>query len=61
MIRVEIFPGRTLEQKRTYVKVATEITANVPGCQLTAVSIVFVEVEQEDWANCGVSEADRAG
>lgn len=61
MIRVELFPGRTLEQKRTYVKAVTEMTADVLGCPPGAVSVIFVEVEREDWANGGVLETDRAG
>lgn len=61
MIRVEMLPGRSLEQKRDYAKAVTELSAEILGCSTTAVSIVFTEVEREDWATGGVLVSDRTG
>jgi 4-oxalocrotonate tautomerase len=58
MIRVEMFPGRTTEQKRAFAKAVTE--AFVTHCNGTpqSVQIVFQDVAKDDWATAGKLASD---
>ena len=58
MIRVEMFPGRTVEQKRAFAKAVTEKFVEICGSTPQGVHVVFVEVEKTDWATAGVLAAD---
>ena len=60
MIRVEMFPGRTIDQKRAFAKAVTE--AFVTHCKGTphSVQIVFQDVPKEDWATAGKLASDPA-
>jgi 4-oxalocrotonate tautomerase len=59
MIRVEMFPGRTAEQKRALAKALTEAFVTHGKTTPEAVSIIFTDVAQEDWATAGILAADR--
>ncbi|WP_419898684.1 4-oxalocrotonate tautomerase [Roseomonas sp. USHLN139] len=59
MIRVEMFPGRTAEQKRALAKALTEAFVTHGKTTPEAVSIIFVDVAKEDWATGGVLASDR--
>jgi 4-oxalocrotonate tautomerase len=58
MIKVEMFPGRTKEQKRAFAKAVTE--AFVTHCNGTpqSVQIIFQDVAKEDWATAGKLASD---
>ena len=58
MIRVEMFPGRSVEQKRAFAKAVTESFVAICGSTPEAVHVVFVEVEKADWAIAGRLAAD---
>ncbi len=58
MIRVEMYPGRTIEQKRAFAKAVTESFVSICGSTPQAVQVVFVEVAKSDWATAGVLAAD---
>ncbi len=60
MIRVEMLPGRTVEQKRAFARSVTDSAAELLGCSPAAVAVVFAEVDRQDWANGGVLESDKA-
>ncbi|MFU1478507.1 tautomerase family protein [Roseovarius sp. C7] len=60
MIRVEMYKGRTAEQKRALAKELTEAFVRAGGGNPEAVQIVFTDVDQGDWANGGVLASDRA-
>lgn len=53
MIRVEMFPGRSLEQKRAFAKAVTESFVAICGGTPQGVQIIFSEVEKSDWATAG--------
>jgi len=59
MIRVELFEGRTEEQKRAYTKALTETTVSVLGVKPEIVDIVFYDVKKSDWASGGVLFSDK--
>jgi 4-oxalocrotonate tautomerase len=59
IIRVEMFTGRTREQKRVIAKELTDTFIRVAGGKPEGVTIVFSDVEKEDWAVAGGLVADR--
>jgi 4-oxalocrotonate tautomerase len=60
-ITVELFTGRTLEQKRAYVAAVTDITVEILKVKPEAVRIRLVEMETWDLANGGKLECDSRG
>jgi 4-oxalocrotonate tautomerase len=59
-IRVELFAGRTLEQKRALAQALTEATVRTLGGSADAVDVIFCDVERHDWATGGQLWADKA-
>jgi 4-oxalocrotonate tautomerase len=59
-LNIQLFEGRTVEQKREYAKALTEATVKVLGCDASAVEVIFQDVKKSDWATGGVlwSDAD---
>jgi 4-oxalocrotonate tautomerase len=60
MIKVEMFPGRTVEQKRAFAKKVTEAFVETCGSTPDAVDIIFQEVRKEDWATAGKLASDKS-
>lgn len=58
-IRVELFEGRSVEQKRALAQALTEATVRTLGGSPEAVDIVFQDVARHDWATGGVLWSDR--
>ncbi|WP_281175825.1 2-hydroxymuconate tautomerase [Kiloniella spongiae] len=59
IIRVEMFQGRSLEQKRALVKTLTEETARITGCNTEAVYVVIDDVHKENWGAGGILCTDK--
>ncbi len=59
-IRVELFAGRTLEQKRALAAALTEATVRVLGGSPDAVDVVFQDVQRHDWASGGQLWSDKS-
>ena len=53
-IHIELFSGRSTEQKRELVVAITSETCRVLGCDPSAVDIVLTDVDRENWATGGV-------
>jgi len=58
-IRVEMFEGRTPEQKREFVKALTEATVKTLGTSPEAVDVVLFEIKKTDWATGGVLWSEK--
>ncbi len=58
-IRVELFEGRSVEQKRALAQALTEATVKTLGGSPDGIDIVFFEVQKHDWATGGVLWSDR--
>lgn len=58
-INVQMFEGRTLEQKRAFVKAVTEASSQTLGCSIDAVDIIIQEIKREDWASGGTLWSDK--
>lgn len=59
-LRVEMFEGRTAEQKRALAKELTDACVRVLGGSPDAVDILFYDIRREDWATAGTLWSDRA-
>ncbi len=59
-IRVEMFAGRTLEQKRALAQALTEATVKTLGGSPDAVDVLFFDIQRHDWATAGQLWHDKA-
>ena len=53
-IRIELFEGRTAEQKAALAREITEVCARVLGSSPSGVDILFYDIKKGDWASGGV-------
>jgi 4-oxalocrotonate tautomerase len=53
MVRIEMFPGRTREQKANAAREVTAAIQRTLGAKPEATDIIFVEVGKSDWASGG--------
>ncbi len=58
-IRVEMFEGRTPEQKREFVKAVTEATVKTLGTSPEAVDVILTDIKKSDWATGGVLWSEK--
>jgi 4-oxalocrotonate tautomerase len=59
-IRVELFAGRTAEQKRALAAALTEATVKTLGGSADGVDVLFFDIERHDWATGGQLWSDKA-
>ena len=53
LIRVEMFSGRTDEQKKILVKELTESFIKSCGGNREAVDVIITDIEQKNWGKAG--------
>ena len=53
VIRVEMFSGRTADQKRQLVRALTDSYVGVCGGKPQSVHIILTDVEKHEWAVAG--------
>lgn len=58
IVRVEMWPGRTHEQKAEIAKLITEAMTTVAGIPTEATTVVFQDVPKENWAIGGILASD---
>ena len=58
IISVQMFDGRTIEQKRAFVKAITEASCNSLNCSADSVTVVIHEVKRENWGTAGALRSD---
>lgn len=59
IIRVEMWEGRSTEQKRELVEVITKETARITGCGIESVYVVIEDVKKENWGAGGQLCSDK--
>lgn len=59
-IHVELFAGRTVDQKRALALALTEATVKTLGGSPDSIDVIFRDVERHDWATGGRLWADKA-
>jgi 4-oxalocrotonate tautomerase len=52
-IRVELFEGRTPEQKKAFVKAVTQAAVETLGTKAEAVDVVLYDIKKSEWATGG--------
>ena len=58
VLHLEMHPGRTLEQKRAFVREVTRVTVETLVCPSETVDVVITEVPRDAWAKAGKLLAD---
>ena len=59
IIRVEIWEGRSIEQKRELVEVLTKETARITNCGEESIYIIIEDVKMENWGAGGQLCSDK--
>lgn len=59
-LHVELFEGRSVEQKRVLAHELTEAVVRVLGGSPDGVDIIFRDVARQDWATGGTLWSDKA-
>ena len=59
-LHVELFEGRSPQQKAALAKELTEACVRVLGSKASAVDVIFCDVAKHDWASGGVLWSDEA-
>ena len=60
-IHVEMFEGRTLEQKRAFVEAVARATCETLGTSTKSVDIVITDIKRENWGTRGKLWCDPRG
>ncbi|MFI4926971.1 MAG: 4-oxalocrotonate tautomerase [Burkholderiales bacterium] len=58
-IRVDLFEGRSPEQKRNLVKALTQACVDTLGSKPQSVDILLFDIKPSDWATGGVLWSDQ--
>lgn len=58
VIRIEMFEGRTVEQKRACAEAVTKAWVDTCGGTPQSVTILFGDVAKHDWATAGRLASD---
>ena len=59
-IRVEMFEGRSVEQKRQLAQELTSACVRTVGAAPESVVVVFYDIAKHDWATAGTLWSDRS-
>ncbi len=59
ILRVSMWKGRTKEQKVQLARELTEVMARVCNTTPQATTIVFEEIDKENWASGGTLTSDK--
>ena len=52
-IHVQMLEGRTVEQKRAFVKAVTEAACSTLVCSADSVDVIISDVKRENWSTAG--------
>lgn len=59
-LHVELFSGRTNEQKAALARELTQACVRVLGGSADGVDVIFVDVERQNWATGGTLWSEKA-
>ena len=54
VINVEMWEGRTHQQKKELVEVLSKETARIVGCDVSSVYVIISDVKKENWGAGGI-------
>ena len=58
ILRLEMHPGRTQDQKRAFVREATKAAVETLACPPESGGIIITEISKESWAVAGKLKSD---
>ena len=58
-IRVEMFEGRTPEQKKNLVKALTQAVVDTLGGKAESVDVILYDIKRDEWATGGVLWSEK--
>lgn len=58
IVKIELFKGRSRDQKATLAKEITDAITRVLGVKPESTHVIFQDVEKSDWAHAGTT-ADK--
>lgn len=59
IVRVELWPGRTHQQKAELARAITDAVVNIARTTPEATIVIFEDVPKEHWAQAGVLASDQ--
>ncbi len=59
ILRLEMHPGRTQDQKRAFVREATKVVVETLVCPPESVEIIITEISKDSWATAGKLKSDN--
>ena len=59
VVTVQLWEGRTVEQKRALVKAITDAMVEHAGANPDALHVILQEIPRENWGRAGVLGIDR--
>ena len=60
LIRVDLFEGRTPEQKSEFAKAVTREAAKILKCSEESVDIIYTDIKKHDWATAGTLWSEKS-
>ena len=51
---VQMFEGRTIDQKRAFVEAVTRVTCETLDCGPESVDIIITDIRRDNWATAGI-------
>jgi 4-oxalocrotonate tautomerase len=60
IVRVEMWSGRTVAQKKELARVITDAMVNIAHTTADATIIVFEDIPKENWAQSGLLASEEA-
>lgn len=60
VLTVQLWEGRTVEQKRNLVKALTDAMVEHAGARPDALHVILQEISRENWGLAGVLGIDRS-
>ena len=58
IVKIELFKGRSREQKAALAKEITDAVTRVMGVKPESTHVIFYDIEKSDWAHAG-TPADK--
>jgi len=59
VVTVQLWEGRTVEQKRALVRAITDAMVEHAGARPDALHVILQEIPRENWGRAGVLGVDR--
>ena len=59
IVKVEMYAGRTKEQKAELAKAITDAVVNIARTTADETIVIFTDVERENWAKGGTLASER--